>query len=156
MGPQIYRSANVCVQRYAQQHSLHYHLGSTLPRRSHDCDPVCRVQYEKRENSSQEDFPVNVLLWVRAINPPLAALRPETRITSSQNRPVFGFHRRTRLGASDETLTVSVCVSVCVREKRENLWYSVQESEPQVNSKPLVSNLLIFLEVKKTSTSLLS
>lgn len=106
----------MCVWQYAQQHSLHYHLGSTLPQRSHDCDPVFRVQYEKKENSSQEDFPVNVLLWVRAINLPLAAFRPETRITSSQNRPVFGFHRRTRLGASGETLTVSPLV--CVWESK--------------------------------------
>lgn len=123
-GPLKYRSTNVCVcvWRHAQPHSLHYHLGNTLPWRRHDCDPVFRVQYKKKENSSQEDFPVNVLLWVRAINPPLAAFRPETRITSSQNRPVFGFHRRTRSDASGETLTVSLYVCACVREQgRENL-----------------------------------
>lgn len=44
---------------------------------------------------------------------------------------------------------------MCVRE-RENLCSSGRENETQVNGKSLVSNLLIFLEVKKTLTTLLS
>lgn len=107
---------------------------------------------KKKANFSQEDFPVNVLLWVRAINLPLAAFRPETRITFSQNRPVFGFHRRTRLDASGKTLTVCVSVS----EKRsENLWF-LWQFETRVNCEPLVSNLLICPEAKKTLTALLT
>lgn len=81
-----------------------------MPLFSHNCDPLFGEQCEKEKNSSQEDFPVNVLLWVRAINPPLAAFRPEIRITSSQNRPVFGFLHRPRLDGDGGTPAVSVYV----------------------------------------------
>lgn len=153
-----HRGVQPCVCVWGDMHSNIPFIitwGALCPGAAMTATLVFGVQYEKEENSSQEDFPVNVLLWVRAINPPLAAFRPETRITSSQNRPVFGFHRRTRLGASGETLTVSA--RVCEKEKANtsgSLYESVRDT--QVKSEALLSNLLIRPEVKKTWTSLLS
>lgn len=110
----------MCVWTYARPDSLHYHLGNTLPWSSCDCDPAFQIQNERKENSSQEDFPVKVPLWVRAINPLLAAFYAETRITSSQNRPVFGFLCRTLLDAGGKNLFLRVCASVG-EEKRKPL-----------------------------------
>lgn len=113
-GPSSTLQPRVCVRGDVHSSTPFIITRGTLCRRAAMTATVCsesNLKKKKRKaNSSREDFPVNVLLWVRAINPPLAAFRPETRITSSPNRPVFGFHRETRLDASGEALTASLCV----------------------------------------------